>query len=89
LNVWILCRVFTTNLCSAAQMPPKPLDILRKGLKSLQDKVAVKKDHLLAQLADKKSITSLDKHWPSTTLRIFRDFLGFFGIFWDQFLESP
>ncbi len=57
--------------CSASQMLPKPLDILRKGLKSLQDKVAVKKDHLLAQLADKKSITSLDEHWPPTTLRIF------------------
>jgi hypothetical protein len=44
-------------------MAPKPLDILRTGLKRLQSKVAVKRDHLLAQLADKKSITSSDEHW--------------------------
>ena len=44
-------------------MAPKPLDILRKGLKSLQTKIAAKKDHLLAQLDDKRSVTSSDEHW--------------------------
>jgi hypothetical protein len=42
-------------------MTPKPLDILRKDLKSLRSKlhkIAAKKDYMLAQLADKKSITS-------------------------------
>lgn len=47
----------------ALQMAPKSLDILRKGLKSLQNSITVKRDHLLTQLAEKKSITSLDKHW--------------------------
>jgi hypothetical protein len=44
-------------------MPPKPLDILKKGLESLRNNVKAKRDHLLAQLAEKKPITSLDEHW--------------------------
>ena len=44
-------------------MAPNPLDVLRMGLKSIQRKVAVKKDHLLAQLADKQTITSSDEYW--------------------------
>ena len=44
-------------------MAPKPLEILRKGLDNLRKKVSAKRDHLLAQLADRKSISSLDEHW--------------------------
>jgi hypothetical protein len=44
-------------------MPLKPLDILRKGLKSLENEVKAKRDHLLARLADQKSITSSEEHW--------------------------
>jgi hypothetical protein len=38
-------------------MTLKPQDILRKGLKGLQNEVKAKIDHLFARLADQKSIT--------------------------------
>lgn len=44
-------------------MAPKPLDVLRKGLKRLRSDVKAKKDCLLAQLADRRPITSQDEHW--------------------------
>ena len=44
-------------------MPLKPLEVLKKGLKILQDQVKAKKEKLQAQLHVKKSISSLDEHW--------------------------
>lgn len=44
-------------------MALKPLDILRKGLDSLRKKVKARKDYLVAQLADKKSITLSEELW--------------------------
>jgi hypothetical protein len=44
-------------------LPRKPLDILKKGLESLRNDVKTKRDRLLAQLAEKKPITSSDEHW--------------------------
>jgi hypothetical protein len=41
----------------------KPLEVLKKGLKSLRNKVKAKRDRLLAQLADRKSISSSEEHW--------------------------
>lgn len=44
-------------------MVPKPLYVLRKGLEHLRNNVKTRRDHLLAQLADKQPITSEDEHW--------------------------
>jgi hypothetical protein len=44
-------------------MTLKLLDILRKGLKSLQNEVKAKRDHLLARLADQKFINLSEEHW--------------------------
>lgn len=44
-------------------MPLKPLEVLKKGLKILQDQVKAKKEKLQAQLHVKKSISSLDENW--------------------------
>jgi hypothetical protein len=44
-------------------MPLKPLEVLKKGLKILQDQVRAKKEKLQAQLHAKKSISSLDENW--------------------------
>ncbi|KAF8230396.1 hypothetical protein L208DRAFT_1400622 [Tricholoma matsutake] len=44
-------------------MPLKPLEVLKKGLKILQDQVKAKKEKLQAQLHAKKSISSLDENW--------------------------
>ena len=41
----------------------KPLEVLKRGLEHLRNKVKAKRDHLLAQLADRKSISSLEEHW--------------------------
>ena len=54
-------------------MPPKPLEILRKDLDSLKKKLLAKRDHQLAQLADKKSISSLDKHWLDNDANLLRN----------------
>ena len=44
-------------------MPLKPLEVLKRGLKILQDQVKAKKEKLQAQLHVKKSISSLDENW--------------------------
>jgi hypothetical protein len=44
-------------------MPLRPLEVLKKGLKILQDRVKAKKEKLQAQLHVKKSISSLDENW--------------------------
>lgn len=44
-------------------MAPKPLDVLRKGLERLQSDVKARKDSLLAQLANRRPITSQEEHW--------------------------
>ena len=54
-------------------MAPKPLEILRKGLDSLQKEISAKRDHLLAQLADKKSISSSDEHWLDNDANIAKE----------------
>ena len=54
-------------------MAPKPLEILRKGLDNLRKKNSAKRDHLLAQLADKKSISSLDEHWLDNDVNITKE----------------
>jgi hypothetical protein len=41
----------------------RPLEVLKKRLKILQDQVKAKKEKLQAQLHAKKSISSLDKNW--------------------------
>jgi len=42
-------------------MPLQSLEVLKKGLKTLQAQVKAKKEKLQAQLHEKKSISSLDK----------------------------
>ena len=42
---------------------PKPLEALKKGLECLRSKIKTKRDHLLRQLADRKSISPSEKHW--------------------------
>ena len=54
-------------------MAPKPLEILRKGLDNLWKKISAKRDHLLAQLADKKSISSSDEHWLDNDANIAKE----------------
>jgi hypothetical protein len=44
-------------------MAIKPLDILKKGLKTLRNQVKTKKEKLEARLAEKKSISSQDERW--------------------------
>ena len=44
-------------------MAVKPLEILKKGLETLQKQVKSKKDQLQACLAEKKSISSQDEDW--------------------------
>lgn len=44
-------------------MALKPLELLRKGLKTLQNRVKTKKEALEAQLAKKKSISQEDEEW--------------------------
>jgi hypothetical protein len=44
-------------------MPLKPCEVLKRGLKILQDQVKAKKEKLQAQLHAKKSISSLDENW--------------------------
>ncbi|KAF8225315.1 hypothetical protein L208DRAFT_1228355, partial [Tricholoma matsutake] len=44
-------------------MAVKPLEILKKGLETLQKQVKSKKDQLQACLAKKKSISSQDENW--------------------------
>jgi len=44
-------------------MAMKPLDILEKGLKILQNQVKTKKEKLEARLAEKKSISLQDEKW--------------------------
>jgi len=39
----------------------KPLEVLKKGLKTLQDQVKARKDRLQAWLAERKSISSQDE----------------------------
>ena len=44
-------------------MAVKPLEILKKGLETLQKQVKSKKDQLQACLAEKKLISSQDEDW--------------------------
>jgi hypothetical protein len=44
-------------------MALKPLEVLKKGLKILQNRVKDKKEKLQAQLAEKVSILSQDENW--------------------------
>jgi predicted RNase H-like nuclease (RuvC/YqgF family) len=44
-------------------MPLRPLEVLKKGLKTLQAQVKAKKEKLQAQLHQKRSISSLDEEW--------------------------
>jgi hypothetical protein len=44
-------------------MALKPLEVLKKGLKVLENRVKVRKETLQAQLAARKSISSQDKSW--------------------------
>jgi hypothetical protein len=44
-------------------MSSKPLEVLRKGLKILKNRVQAKKEALQAQLAERKSISSQDERW--------------------------
>ena len=44
-------------------MPLGPLEVQKKGLKTLQAQVKAKKEKLQAQLHEKKSISSLDEKW--------------------------
>ena len=44
-------------------MPLRPLEVLKKGLKTLQAQVKAKKEKLQAQLHEKKSISSLEEKW--------------------------
>jgi hypothetical protein len=44
-------------------MPPKPLEILKKGLGVLQSQFKSKKEQLQARLAEQKSISSQDERW--------------------------
>ena len=44
-------------------MPLKPLEVLKKRLKILQDQIEAKKEKLQAQLHAKKSTSSLDENW--------------------------
>lgn len=44
-------------------MTPKPIELLKKGLTILKNRVATRKASLLARLADSKSITSEDGRW--------------------------
>jgi hypothetical protein len=44
-------------------MASKPLEVLKKGLKILQNRVKDKKEKLQAQLAEKVSISSQDENW--------------------------
>ena len=46
-----------------ASMTSKPLEVLRKGLNILKNRVKAKKEALQAQLAAKKSISSQDEQW--------------------------
>jgi len=41
----------------------KPLNILKKGLKTLKNQVKAKKEKLEVQLAEKKSISLQDEKW--------------------------
>jgi len=44
-------------------MSLKPIEVLRKGLMVLENRVKTRKDVLKAQLAERKSISSEDKQW--------------------------
>jgi hypothetical protein len=44
-------------------MASKPLDILRKGLEVLTNRIKLRKDALQAKLAEAKSISSEDEQW--------------------------
>jgi hypothetical protein len=44
-------------------MALKPLEVLHKGLKILNNRVKAKKEALQARLAERKSISSQDEHW--------------------------
>lgn len=44
-------------------MESKPLEVLRKGLKTLTNHVKIRKEALQAQLAESKSISSEDERW--------------------------
>jgi len=44
-------------------MPLKPLEVLRKGLKLLENQVNSRRTDLQTRLAEKKSISSQDEKW--------------------------
>ena len=44
-------------------MAPKPIEVLKKGLKLLQLRISSRKNQLLARRAENKSITSEDERW--------------------------
>jgi hypothetical protein len=44
-------------------MTPKPLQILKKGLKKLSERIKDRKNELTAKLADTESISPSDKEW--------------------------
>jgi hypothetical protein len=44
-------------------MASKPLDALRKGLKTLNDRVKIKKDAIQGRLAERKPISAEEEHW--------------------------
>jgi len=44
-------------------MVSTPLEVLRKGLKTLTDWVKTKKEELQARLAERKPIPAQDEHW--------------------------
>ena len=44
-------------------MAAKPVEILRKGLGALENKIQERKQKIEALLAKKKSISSADEHW--------------------------
>jgi len=44
-------------------MTPKPLDVLKKGLKLLQCRFKARREKIQAQLAEKKPISPQDEEW--------------------------
>jgi hypothetical protein len=52
-------------------MPPKPLEILKKGLGVLQSQFKSKKEQLQACLAEQKSISSQDERWLDNEVKCF------------------
>jgi CII-binding regulator of phage lambda lysogenization HflD len=52
-----------TNFSGAESMPLKPLEVLRKGLNTLQKQYKAKKEQLQARLAKRLQISAEDEEW--------------------------